>query len=924
VTDALSSEAGDARSLAKGLRRRLATFEPEAGAPEWVPSALLQRMVALPTAQRAWTKGVGRSAQRALLIRAGVGRRREYDAASQTARALAGLLRREPMLWDIALQATFEHYGERTQQFPDHDLLALAHDPAAYLADQPDCPGEFVVAAAFALGVADEDDLASMAETVVERLAAPDGGAGAEEDAERHRIRGLEDLVGALTRELKEWERRLRASERETARLRASLQELQEVEQRAGDVDQQLAAALVKAGEDAQTIASLEGELAAGRADSERLAEAEARAGETERLRADLEQLRAERDGERELRREAHAEVDRVAEQLASLSRAQRPHPSDLVQALPVVVPSALFAALAPIIGQATAHAAERMSTGEALPDDKDLLRVSALLSELIDAQAAAARPGEPLDGVPPEHEGEGVTIALEPHRRARLRSVPRVAHPFTVRALGGAEEIGGSSFLVQTDTGHSVLLDAGQRVRGEYGDSSAQPFHFRVPTDSLAAVLISHAHIDHVGSLPTLVGAVEAATDQEVPVWMTAPTKRLTEIMLGDSARIQHAREERLGGALLGETDFAPDSMRAAYTRRDVEDTLGRVRLVERGAKFRIEDTSLLVRYLPVSHVLGSCAIHLTEEQSGATLVYTGDLGPVSDPQSTLPHWGFDELEPADVVIMESTYGAADAIHAEGRRSLHGRERALQLLIDYAGRTVGQGGFLLLPSFSLGRAQELVKLIDAHRGREMPDAPLYLAGMGNRVMDVYDEYSQARNGAWGTVGSFPSVRNPAEWLSAGGSFAEAVSEIVHGEDPGYVVASPAMVSGGWSRAFLRELVGDRRSGIVFTGYVPRTAGGIPRINRLRTGDQLRLEDEVRPIECLWERVSLSAHAPTRDLHAFAERMTRGRERTAFCVVHGEPASQRELASWISDSLREEGATAHSLQRLTPWAPDLR
>jgi Cft2 family RNA processing exonuclease len=547
---------------------------------------------------------------------------------------------------------------------------------------------------------------------------------------------------------------------------------------------------------------------------------------------------------------------------------------------------------------------------------------VSALFSELVEAQAEASD-GSGLP-VPPDYEGAASAIPLERHRRARLRSVPRAAHPFTVRALGGAEEIGGSAFLIQTDTGHSVLLDAGQRVRGEYGEQDAQPFHFRVPTDNLAAVLISHAHIDHVGSLPTIVSAVEAATHEEVPVWMSAPTKALAEIMLQDSARIQHAREERLDAAALGESDFAPDSMRAAYTRRDVEDTLERVQLAERGGKFRLGDTGLLVRYLPVAHVLGSCAIHITEEQSGATLMYTGDLGPVSDPQTTLPHWGFDELEPADVVIMESTYGAADAVHAEGRRKLHGRERARQLLIDHADRTVGQGGFLLLPSFSLGRAQELVKLIEAHRGREMPDAPLYLAGMANRVMDVYDHYSHARNGGWNTVGTFPSVRNPAEWLRPGGTFKEAVMEIVHGEEPGYVVASPAMVSGGWSRAFLRELVGDRRSGVAFTGHMPRDAGAIPRLNRVRTGDRLRLDDQDRTIQCLWEKVSLSAHAPTRDLHAFAERMTRGRERTAFCVVHGEPAAQRELASWISDSLRDEGATGHSLQRLTPWAPDLR
>jgi Cft2 family RNA processing exonuclease len=392
---------------------------------------------------------------------------------------------------------------------------------------------------------------------------------------------------------------------------------------------------------------------------------------------------------------------------------------------------------------------------------------------------------------------------------------------------------------------------------------------------------------------------------------------------MLQDSARIQNAREERLAPAALGDTDFAADSMRAAYTLGDVDDTLRRVRLVDRGAKARIDDTGLLVRFLPVPHVLGSCAIHITDEESGATLLYTGDLGPVSDPQATLPHWGFDELEPADVVLMESTYGCADAVHAEGRRRLHGRERALQLLIDQAAKTVGVGGFLLFPSFSLGRAQEIVKLIEAHRGRELPDAPLYVAGMANRVMDVYDRYSRARNGGWGTVGTFPRARNPTEWLRDDGTFAEAVSEIVHGEAAGYVVASPAMLSGGWSRAFLREIVGDRRSGVVLTGYVPRDACGVPRMHRLRTGETLRLDDETHTIRCLWERVGLSAHAPTRDLHAFAERMTRGRERTAFCVVHGEPAAQRELAAWIADSLRDEGATAHSLQRLAPWAPDL-
>jgi Cft2 family RNA processing exonuclease len=870
------------------VRRKLATFEPDAGAPDWIPSPLLQRMVALPTARRAWNKGVGRSAQRALLIRAGAGRRRDYDADSQTARALATLLRREPVLWDVALQATFEHYDERRHVLSDESLLALAHDPGRFIDDHPECAGEFVVAVAYALESATEEDLARIADGAVRRLDVRDAAPQSDEDAERHRIAGLEDLVETLTKDVKERNRRLRAAEKETDQLRRSLRELQGIERRAGDADEQLSAARAKAAEDAQTIAALRGELAAGRADRERLAEAEARAAEADGLRADLAELRAERDLERELRRAAQAEAERAAE-----------------PELAVDCPSALLTSLASALGRATALAAERMRAGHPVSDDKRLLRLAALLAELLEPQQTGA---------------EAVAAVPNGGRRRRLGHVTR---PFSVRALGGAEEIGGSAFLVQTDTGHSVLLDAGQRVKGEYGDPDAQPFHFRVPCDRLAAVLVSHAHIDHVGSLPTIVTSLEAASDREVPVWMSAPTKRLAELMLHDSARIQRAREERLGVLALGESDYAQDSMRAAYTRRDAEEVLERVSPALRGAKFRIDDTGLLVRFLPVAHVLGSCAIHLTEEQSGATLLYTGDLGPVSDPQATLPQWGFDELEPADVVIMESTYGAADSVHAEGRRSLHGRERARQLLIDHAGRTVGGGGFLLLPSFSLGRAQELVKLIDAHRGREMPDAPIYVAGMGNRVMDVYDDYSQPRNGGWGTAGSLPAVRSPTEWLRPDGTLDEAVAEIVAQEAPAYVVASPAMVSGGWSLAFLRRLVRDPRSGVVFTGHVPRAGAGIPGLNRLRTGDRVRLDGDVCTIECLWERISLSAHAPTRDLHAFAERMTRGRERTAFCLVHGDAAAQRELARWIEDTLGDHGATAHSLQRQTPWSPDL-
>src|SRR3954466_1877530 len=158
---------------AAAVRRRLATFQPRGGAPDWIPPRLLPRIAAPPPARRAWRKGPGGAAQRALLIRAGAGGRRDYGPASQTARALATLLRREPLLWDIALQATFQHHD-----VGDEDLLALAHDPAGYLEARPACPGEYVVTAAWALGAAGKDELALLAEEAARRPGGRGGGEG--------------------------------------------------------------------------------------------------------------------------------------------------------------------------------------------------------------------------------------------------------------------------------------------------------------------------------------------------------------------------------------------------------------------------------------------------------------------------------------------------------------------------------------------------------------------------------------------------------------------------------------------------------------------------------------------------------------------------------------------------------------------------
>ena len=184
-----------------------------------MPSSALQHMVALPTTRRAWQKAAGQSPQRALLIRAGAGRRREYDAGSQTARALARLLRREPQLWDVALQATSSTTAIGGACSPT--TICCRWPAIRWRNRYPSrVPRRACARGELRVGSDEDEKLVRVADVVAERLEALDGATETDEDAERHRIGGLEDLVATLTKDLKESERRLRAAMREAQQVK--------------------------------------------------------------------------------------------------------------------------------------------------------------------------------------------------------------------------------------------------------------------------------------------------------------------------------------------------------------------------------------------------------------------------------------------------------------------------------------------------------------------------------------------------------------------------------------------------------------------------------------------------------------------------------------------------------------------------------
>lgn len=928
----------DPEERLQAVRARIAAWQPDGGAPECLTDLVLARLVALPAAEAMWRNGLTSRdpADRLVVLNAGVRRKNDFGPSSGAAQAMVAACRRHQEWFARLVVSVREHLSKKGPAVPDDELIAFVDDPESWALDHPDAPVELVVVTGVMAG-ADPDALADVAEVMTDEPAAT----ATVEEQLRARLQEAQSAKDELSRQLRDAFRGAEKAEKVAERLRTELDALAAGTEEAADAQalaDRRAAELARAHERA---AALEADLQSAQEDAERASEDAQAATELPALREQLQAVRDNMEGERRLRQAAEAREQEQAARARSLAR-------DLHQAagrgltLPVDDAGAVLGALAAPVGQAARAAADRMADGQAQSADFQLLELAATygrlaadlptvparepqLSPTVEPVSAAEAPAAEAPAAAVEAEPEVIGDAWPGHEApvegertaAGIAAARRL--PFTVTPLGGAEEVGGSALVVATPDG-TVLLDAGQRVRGEYGDPDLGQFHFSASgVHKLDAILLSHAHIDHVGSLPVL-----AQEYDQPPIWMSAPTIDLATIMLRDSAKIQEARTNReMQIAELADSDLSEGGItRAAYEDHDVTEVMETVQAAQPDQAFLVTGTDLIARFQPVDHVLGACAIHLKHRGTGKTLLYTGDLGPFTDAQVTLPGRNpVDTLHQADVVIMESTYGQLGQEAREGRRRLYaGREQAVQLLRDHAEAAFERGGFVLLPTFSLGRTQELQRLL---AGRDLPEAPIYMGGMGERITTVYSDWSAKRDGAQWT--------SPGRFASGGGSinrvlrdhpgFTSAAEEILGEFQPGYLLVSPAMLSGGWSRAFLELMVEDERHAVLFTGYLPRHAGGIRNVDRVNTGRMLELPDRKLRVACDWRVLrGLSAHAPAGDLRRFAEGMARGR-RVAFGCVHGEPAAQQELAAWIETGVT--GATGQSLSRNTPWLPSL-
>lgn len=459
----------------------------------------------------------------------------------------------------------------------------------------------------------------------------------------------------------------------------------------------------------------------------------------------------------------------------------------------------------------------------------------------------------------------------------------------------GGAGKVTGSHFLVEGAQG-KVLVDCGAE---QGADLAAADAHEPFPYDpkSVDALVVTHAHLDHVGRIPKLV-----RDGFRGKIYMTPPTRDLAVLILLDSAHILAEEAARLGREPL-------------FGAEDVEAAFALVETLEYHTEKEVAP-GLSVYLRNTGHILGSASVRIRSEE-GAAVALTGDIG--NSPSPLLPDW--EPVTDADALVMESVYG--DKTHPA-------QERRVELLRDALAKAIERGGAILIPAFSLERTQlMLYELSNFFAEASLPQIPVFLdSPLAIRVTEVYEKWgmtyfkpdAESEMKREGSLFEFPFLKKT---LSREDS---AAIERVPG--PKIIVAGAGMSHGGRIREWEARYLPDPSTTLFMIGY---QAPGTPGRRMMEGAASVRLGGAEIRIRARVEHLEgWSGHADRDGLLAFAESCLSPRNggrptspvtrrlKTIFTAL-GEPAAERHLAQRIHDYL---GARAIASEAGTAWLID--
>jgi KH/beta-lactamase-domain protein len=440
------------------------------------------------------------------------------------------------------------------------------------------------------------------------------------------------------------------------------------------------------------------------------------------------------------------------------------------------------------------------------------------------------------------------------------------------ITALGGFMEVGRSAILVETAES-KILLDFGLNPGTSLLKSFAPRFDaIGVKPEDIDAVVVTHAHLDHVGLLPYLF-----KYGYKGPVYMTQATRDL--MILLEKDLIELTRRE--GRSLPFEPRHVQDALIHTITLRygEVTDIASDVRLTLYNA----------------GHILGSAIAHLHIGNGLHNIVYTGDF---KYDKTRLLDKANNKFPRVDTLIIEGTYGNSDQ---------PSREESAEKLVDIIKNTLERRGKVLIPSLAVGRSQEVLLIIaDAMRAGKLPEVPVYIEGMINEVTAIHTAYpellaKELRDRIYSSENPF---LHPVFEVVGGGV---ARSEIVESKDPCIILATSGMLNGGPAVEYFRLMAENPNNTLIFVNYqVEGTLGrkirdGAKEVHVL-VGDKIevvKVAMEVHAIE------GFSGHSDRNQILRYLKDLETKPKR--IILNHGEPAALESLRTSIAKKSKELG-----------------
>jgi len=416
--------------------------------------------------------------------------------------------------------------------------------------------------------------------------------------------------------------------------------------------------------------------------------------------------------------------------------------------------------------------------------------------------------------------------------------------------------EIGANSYYLEMG-GQRLVLDSGMHPKFE--GEEALPNLNALGGRRLDAIIISHSHQDHIGTLPVLM-----RRQPQARVFMTEPTAEIGSTLLHNSVNVMTRQREDHGTTLYPlfthrETDRISERWQSCALRQTY--TLSGERVPANAGETTFE-------FFDAGHVLGSTGVLLRAE--GRTVFYTGDVN--FDDQTIARAAVFPE-EKIDILIMECTRGDTPVPPTWSRA---GEEKRLILAVENA---FTRGGCVLIPVFALGKTQEVLAMLYKLRREKTLDFPIYIGGLSSKISEIYDRRAQMGRRQLLRLRLLDELRPfvlNSETIHDAGTRAGRV----------YALSSGMMTPKTLSNIFAQRIVDQPRHSIFFVGYAdPESPAGILR-NAL-PNEQVTIDPEEAPqrVRCHIDQFQFSAHASRESLIAFAERLAPEK----ILLAHGDP-----------------------------------